>query len=137
MGNHVTAYDGPLIQYALAGPLRRHIAVAMAGEMLDDYRHWRNPDWPPGHKGFYLLGPPAYWLVTALFNVFPLPRQRDFQSSFAHAGKAMDRGYNVLVFPEGSALGGATGALPARHRAAGQTMRRARAAHRPFAAWAS
>ena len=102
VGNHVTAYDGPLIQYALAGPLRRRIAVAMAGDMLDDYRHWRNPDWPPGHKGFYWLGPPAYWLVTALFNVFPLPRQRDFQLSFAHAGKAMDRGYSVMVFPEGT-----------------------------------
>jgi long-chain acyl-CoA synthetase len=102
VGNHVTAYDGPLIQYALAGPLRRRIAVAMAGDMLDDYRHWRNPDWPPGHKGFYLLGPPAYWLATALFNVFPLPRQRDFQLSFAHAGKAMDRGYSVMVFPEGT-----------------------------------
>ena len=102
VGNHVTAYDGPLIQYALAGPLRRRIAVAMAGDMLEDYRHWRNPDWPPGHKGFYVLGPPAYWLVTALFNVFPLPRQRDFQLSFAHAGKAMDRGYSVMVFPEGT-----------------------------------
>jgi long-chain acyl-CoA synthetase len=102
VGNHVTAYDGPLIQYALAGPLRRHIAVAMAGDMLDDYRHWRNPDWPPGHKGIYLLGPPAYWLVTAFYNVFPLPRQRDFQLSFAHAGKAMDRGYSVMVFPEGA-----------------------------------
>jgi long-chain acyl-CoA synthetase len=102
VGNHVTAYDAPLIQYALAGPLRRRIAVAMAGDMLEDYRHWRNPDWPPGHKGFYLLGPPAYWLVTALFNVFPLPRQRDFQLSFAHAGRAMDRGYSVMVFPEGT-----------------------------------
>jgi long-chain acyl-CoA synthetase len=102
VGNHVTAYDGPLIQYALAGPLRRHIAVAMAGDMLDDYRHWRNPEWPPGHKGIYLLGPPAYWLVTAFYNVFPLPRQRDFQLSFAHAGKAMDRGYSVMVFPEGA-----------------------------------
>ena len=102
VGNHVTAYDGPLIQYALAGPLRRHIAVAMAGDMLDDYRHWRNPDWPPGHKGIYLLGPLAYWLVTAFYNVFPLPRQRDFQLSFAHAGKAMDRGYSVMVFPEGA-----------------------------------
>jgi long-chain acyl-CoA synthetase len=40
--------------------------------------------------------------VTALFNVFPLPRQRDFQRSFAHAGKALDHGYNVLVFPEGT-----------------------------------
>jgi long-chain acyl-CoA synthetase len=102
VGNHVTAYDGPLIQYALAGPLRRHLAVAMAGDMLDDYRHWRNPEWPPGHKGIWLLGPPAYWLVTAFYNVFPLPRQRDFQLSFAHAGKAMDRGYSVMVFPEGA-----------------------------------
>ncbi len=102
VGNHVTAYDGPLIQYGLPGPLRRHIAVAMAGDMLDDYRHWRNPDWPPGHKGIWLLGPPAYWLVTAFYNVFPLPRQRDFQLSFAHAGRAMDRGYSVMVFPEGA-----------------------------------
>ncbi len=102
VGNHVTAYDGPLIQYALAGPLRRRIAVAMAGDMLEDFRHWRNPEWPRGHKGFYVLGPPAYWLVTALFNVFPLPRQRDFQLSFAHAGRAMDRGYSVMVFPEGT-----------------------------------
>jgi len=102
VGNHVTAYDGPLMQYALAGPLRRHIAVAMAGDMLDDFRHWRNPDWPPGHRDFYPLGPPAYWLLTALFNVFPLPRQRDFQLSFQHAGRAMDRGYSVMVFPEGT-----------------------------------
>jgi len=102
VANHVTAYDGPLIVYALPGPYRRWIATAMLGEMLEDYRHWRNPDWPPGHKGFYILGPPAYWLVTALFNVFPLPRQRDFQRSFAHAGKALDHGYNVMVFPEGT-----------------------------------
>ncbi len=102
VGNHVTAYDGPLMQYALAGPLRRRIAVAMAAEMLDDFRRWRNPDWPPERKGVYLFGPAAWWLVTALFNVFPLPRRRDFQTSFAHAGKAMDRGYSVMVFPEGT-----------------------------------
>jgi len=40
--------------------------------------------------------------VTALFNVFPLPRYRDFQRSFAHAGEALDRGFNVMVFPEGT-----------------------------------
>ena len=49
-----------------------------------------------------LLGPAAYWLVTGLFNVFPLPRLRGYRESFAHAGEAMDRGYSILIFPEGT-----------------------------------
>jgi long-chain acyl-CoA synthetase len=102
VANHVTTFDGPLVQYALEGRVRRHVAAAMLAEMLEDYRHWRNPDRAPGSKGFNFFGPGSYFLLTALFNVFPLPRQRDFQTSFAHAGKAMDRGYNVLVFPEGT-----------------------------------
>jgi long-chain acyl-CoA synthetase len=100
--NHVTAYDGPLVQYALPGYMRRHIAAAMSGEMLDDFRHFRNPGRAPGQSRLMLFGPVAYWLVTALYNVFPLPRKRDFQRSFAHAGEALDRGFNVLVFPEGT-----------------------------------
>jgi long-chain acyl-CoA synthetase len=96
--NHVTAYDGALVEYALPGRMRRRVAAAMLGEMLEDYRHFRNPD----TGRFMLFGPAAYWLVTALYNVFPLPRRRDFQRSFAHAGEALDRGYNVLVFPEGT-----------------------------------
>jgi long-chain acyl-CoA synthetase len=102
IANHVTAYDGPLVQYALPGAVRRRIAVAMAGDMLEDYRHFRNPERAAGKKGFYPPGPLIYLLLTALFNVFPLPRRRNFQRSFAHAGAAMDRGYNVLVFPEGT-----------------------------------
>ena len=98
IANHITAYDGPLVQYALPGRIRRRIAVAMSGEMLDDFRHFRNPE----NGRFSLFGPAAYYLVTALFNVFPLPRLRDFQRSFAHAGEALDRGFHVLVFPEGA-----------------------------------
>jgi len=102
VANHVTAYDGPLLQYALPGPLRRRIAAAMAGEMLEDYRHFRNPERAPGRRGFYLPGPLIWLLLTALFNVFPLPRRRNFQRSFAHAGAALDHGYNVMIFPEGT-----------------------------------
>jgi long-chain acyl-CoA synthetase len=102
VANHVTAYDAPLVQYALPGPMRRRVATAMLGELLEDFRHARNPYQPPGQKGLFPFGPPAYLLVTALFNVFPLPQRRDFQSSFAHAGRALDRGYHVLVFPEGA-----------------------------------
>ena len=96
--NHVTAYDAALVQFALPGRMRRRVAAAMLGELLEDFRHFRDPD----TRRFMLFGPAAYWLVTALYNVFPLPRRRDFQRSFAHAGEAMDRGYNVLVFPEGT-----------------------------------
>jgi long-chain acyl-CoA synthetase len=102
VANHVTAYDGPLVQYALPGPMRRRMAAAMAGEMLVEYRHFRNPEKPAAKRGFFLPGPLFYLLLTALFNVFPLPRKRNFQRSFAHAGEAMDSGYNVLVFPEGT-----------------------------------
>jgi long-chain acyl-CoA synthetase len=98
VANHVTAFDGPLIEYALPGTVRRLMAVAMSGEMLADFKHFRNPE----NGRFSPLGPLAYLLLTALFNVFPLARRRDFLASFAHAGKAMDRGFNVLVFPEGT-----------------------------------
>jgi long-chain acyl-CoA synthetase len=102
VANHCTAYDGPLVQYALPGRLRRRIAIAMSGEMLDDFRHFRNPEQGPNYGHFFPFGPVAYFLVTALSNVFPLPRLRDFQRSFAHAGEALDRGYHVLLFPEGA-----------------------------------
>jgi long-subunit acyl-CoA synthetase (AMP-forming)/1-acyl-sn-glycerol-3-phosphate acyltransferase/acyl carrier protein len=102
VANHVSTYDGPLIQCALPGRLRRRMAAAMAGDMLEDYRHFRNPESSAWWRRFYLPGPLIWLLLTALFNVFPLPRRRDFQRSFAHAGEAMDRGYNVLIFPEGT-----------------------------------
>jgi long-chain acyl-CoA synthetase len=42
-----------------------------------------------------------YFLVIALFNVFPLPKMTGFRESFAFAGELADKGWNVLVFPEG------------------------------------
>ncbi len=95
--NHLTSYDAPFVLYALPGVMRHRVAIAMAGEMLLDYRKGRNQ----GNWYLNLLAPCAYWLITVLFNVFPLPQFSGFRRSFQHAGKAIDRGFNVLVFPEG------------------------------------
>jgi len=36
-----------------------------------------------------------------LFNVFSLPKRSGFRHSFSYAGAAMDRGWSILIFPEG------------------------------------
>src|ERR1019366_2857962 len=59
------------------------------------------PNIGPRYHHFDLLGPFNYFFATLLFNAFPLPRVRDFQRSFAHAGDALDHGFHVLLFPEG------------------------------------
>ncbi len=95
--NHLTAFDVPVILYALRAADRDRVAVAMSGALLTGWRQGK----AERHRAVALLTPVAYWLVTALFNVFPLPRGAGLRQSFAHAGAALDAGYHVLVFPEG------------------------------------
>jgi long-chain acyl-CoA synthetase len=97
VSNHVTSYDPPFILYALPGRVRQRLAVAMAAELMLDWRRARNQ----GNWFLDLVAPIEYLLVTGLFNVFPLPQMSGFRRSFAHAGEAVDRGYSVIVFPEG------------------------------------
>ena len=97
VGNHVTAFDLPIMLYGLPAHIRRHTAVAMAGGLLTGWRHAR----VERHAWSRPLTPLAYWLVTALFDVFPLPQGAGFRRSFAHAGAALDQGMSVILFPEG------------------------------------
>jgi long-chain acyl-CoA synthetase len=97
VSNHITYLDPAYVLEALPGRLRRRLAVAMDGEVLAAMRH------PAPGTGFLagLLGRVKYILITSIFNVFPLPRLSGFRKSFAFVGDLMDRGWSVLVFPEG------------------------------------
>jgi long-chain acyl-CoA synthetase len=98
VSNHITRRaDIGLILAAIPRRFRHHLATAMGGESL---RRMRQPprDWFFAKRWAYNFG---YWLATALFNVFPLPQHSGFRESFRFAGESADRGYNLLVFPEG------------------------------------
>jgi len=97
VANHVTHADPGVILTALPRRLRHRMAIAMDGERL---RGWRHPDLEQGFVRRTCLVS-FYYLALLSFNVFPLPRRSGFRRSFAFAGKAMDRDYHVLVFPEG------------------------------------
>jgi long-chain acyl-CoA synthetase len=96
-----------LILVALPLRFRHRLATAMGGESLQRMR--RPPrDWFFGKRWAYEVG---YWLVIALFNVFPLPQLSGFRESFRYAGESVDRGYSVLVFPEGEVNNSGTGEM--------------------------
>jgi long-chain acyl-CoA synthetase len=110
VSNHVTRRaDIGLMLAALPPRFRHRLATAMGGETLQRMR--RPPrDWPFAKRWAYQL---SYALVIALFNVFPLPQFSGFRESFRYAGESADRGYSVLVFPEGEVNNTETGEMAA------------------------
>jgi long-chain acyl-CoA synthetase len=98
VSNHVTRKaDISLILYALPARMRNRLATAMGGENLRNFRHPPR-EWFFAKRWLWQIG---YFLLVALFNVFPLPQMSGFRESFRFAGESADRGYNILVFPEG------------------------------------
>ena len=97
VSNHVADVDIGFIQGALPARIRHRLATATRGEDLERLRS------PAANRGWF---GGAYdrlqWVLgVALLNLFPLPRESGFRKSFSYAGEAVDRGYSILVFPEG------------------------------------
>ncbi|MCU1302894.1 MAG: AMP-dependent synthetase and ligase [Candidatus Sulfotelmatobacter sp.] len=95
--NHIADVDVGFVQSALPWRWRHRIATATGGEALEALRT------PASDRSmFRRIYDRMQWLLgVSLLNLFPLPREAGFRQSFAYAGEAVDRGYSVLVFPEG------------------------------------
>jgi long-chain acyl-CoA synthetase len=95
--NHISDVDFAFVQAALPARLRNRIATATRGEDLEALHT------PAAGRGFFgkIYDRTRWVLGVSLLNLFPLPREAGFRQSFAYAGEAVDRGYSVLVFPEG------------------------------------
>ena len=95
--NHIDDVDVGFVQTALPARFRHRLATATGGEALQVLRT------PAPERGFLgrLFDRLKWTLGIALLNLFPLPREAGFLKSFAYAGECVDRGYSILVFPEG------------------------------------
>jgi long-chain acyl-CoA synthetase len=95
--NHIDDVDVGFILTALPARFRHKLTTATGGEALQALRT------PPASRNVLLrvYDRVAWLLGVSLLNLFPLPRQAGFRESFAYAGESVDRGYSVLVFPEG------------------------------------
>jgi len=97
VSNHVSDVDVGFIQSGLPPRIRHRLATATGGEALEKLRSPAADRWWFGRVYDHMQ-----WILgVALLNLFPLPRGSGFRKSFAYAGEAVDRGYSVLVFPEG------------------------------------
>jgi long-chain acyl-CoA synthetase len=95
--NHIADVDVGFVQAALPARLRNRMATATRGEDLEALRTpAASRRWP-----LRIYDRVKWALGVSLLNLFPLPREAGFRKSFAYAGEAVDRGYSVLVFPEG------------------------------------
>ena len=97
ISNHVGDVDPGFILTALPGRFRHRLTTATGGEALEALRM------PGPERGFFarIYDRMQWFFGVSLLNLFPLPREAGFRRSFAYAGEAVDRGYSVLVFPEG------------------------------------
>lgn len=95
--NHVGDVDLGFVRTALPERIARKLATATGGEALESLR---TP--PPSKSSSGRLYDRMKWVLgVSLLNLFPLPREAGFRESFRFAGELVDRGYSVLIFPEG------------------------------------
>jgi long-chain acyl-CoA synthetase len=97
ISNHVTYLDIAWILPALPWRIRNRLATAMSGERLAEMRR------PSRNLNAFkrALERLDYFLALALFNVFPMPQESGFLKAFSFTGDLADRGWSILIFPEG------------------------------------
>ena len=80
--NHSDDFDGPVVYRALPRSIRRRLAVAAGDDVLRD------------HRGLALV-------IRWCFAGFSFARSEPYLASLENVGTMIDRGWNILIAPEG------------------------------------
>jgi len=97
ISNHVSLMDSLVILYSLPPRIRKKITVVMSIGHHFSYYFARKGNIL--RRALEALG--FYLLISLFINVIPLSRIFGFDQVFKNIGTAADRGWNVLIFPEG------------------------------------
>lgn len=94
--NHQSNLDTLAVLTALPYAWRRSLAPVVQQEYFDAYLE------RTGSFRERISAALQYWLALVLVNAFPLPRSgTGTRSPMRFAGSLADRGYSILIFPEG------------------------------------
>ncbi|HEY6340695.1 MAG TPA: AMP-binding protein [Bryobacteraceae bacterium] len=95
--NHQSYFDTAAILASLPRRWRRRVAPAMWKEYFEPHFH---PERYPFRERW--ANSALYWLVTLLFNAFPVPQsEKGVRESVRYMGELVEEGWSILIFPEG------------------------------------
>ncbi|MBU4292705.1 MAG: AMP-binding protein [Actinobacteria bacterium] len=96
--NHLSLIDTFVILFSLPLKIRLRLTTVMSIE-----HHFLNYFNVTGNILRRIFEAAGFYLFVCLFlNVIPLSRTRGFKQSLENIGSLIDRGWNVLIFPEGA-----------------------------------
>jgi long-chain acyl-CoA synthetase len=95
IANHISHMDACVLTMALPWRIRRRIAVAAAADVFQE--------WDSGQAPFKerILRKSATFLALLGLNIFPFQRYAGIKKSLEYTGKLLDKGWSIMIFPEG------------------------------------
>lgn len=89
--NHVSYADGPAILLAMPKRIREKIAIAA----------WREFFFREENIFFKIFFRFFFFYVLIFWGIFPFSQKRNIKKTLEHTGSLMDKGFHILIFPEG------------------------------------
>ncbi len=97
IANHVGYFDAPVVMMSLPWRFRHKLAAAAWKEYFENEgKVWfKNKYLQKIQRGFY------YEYASIMVNAYPFPKKSGFKRSLEYTGELIDKGWNILFFPEG------------------------------------
>ncbi|MBN2318692.1 MAG: AMP-binding protein [Acidobacteria bacterium] len=95
IANHISHLDAGVLTMALPWRVRKRMAVAAAADV---FQEWDSGQAPLKERIFRKS---ASFLALLGLNIFPFQRYAGIKKSLEYTGKLMDRGWSIMIFPEG------------------------------------